>query len=170
MIRRKLFMASAIIAAVVITACSDMTDPSKVVPGGLPTAAMNSQHGGHDGGHSRSGVLHVTKECSQYTGLAGGFCTITSSNLKAIKVGTRVIYASDAVPPSLDTDLLLDPPGPGHSTAFGHVVLNLATGQGVVTISGGTGKFTRFHASVAVSHLGGANFAWDGTYSFSHRD
>jgi hypothetical protein len=30
----------------------------------------------------RSGALHVTKECSAYTGLAGSFCTITSSNLK----------------------------------------------------------------------------------------
>src|SRR5690349_4917194 len=29
----------------------------------------------------RSGPLHVTKECSQYTRLAGSFCTITSSNL-----------------------------------------------------------------------------------------
>src|SRR2546425_9165702 len=41
----------------------------------------------------RSGALHVTKECSQYTRLAGGFCTITSSNLKDIEVGTRVVYA-----------------------------------------------------------------------------
>jgi len=41
----------------------------------------------------RSGALHVTKECSEYTGHAGSFCTVTSSNLKAIDVGSKVIYA-----------------------------------------------------------------------------
>jgi hypothetical protein len=66
----------------------------------------------------------------------------------------------------LDSDLLLDPPGDGNNIAFGHVVLDIPTGQGQVTISGGTGKFTRFQASVVVSHLVGRTFAWDGTYSF----
>ena len=40
----------------------------------------------------RSGDLHVTKECSGYTGGAGSFCTITSSNLRAIEVGSRILY------------------------------------------------------------------------------
>jgi hypothetical protein len=40
MIRRKLLIATAIIASVVITACSDMTAPKKLVPGGLPAAAI----------------------------------------------------------------------------------------------------------------------------------
>ena len=30
----------------------------------------------------QSGNLHVTKECSQYTGAAGSFCTITSSQVQ----------------------------------------------------------------------------------------
>src|SRR5256885_5951426 len=47
-------------------------------------------------GSPRSGELHVTKNCSHYTGAAGSFCTITSSNLNAIKVGSRVVYASAA--------------------------------------------------------------------------
>jgi hypothetical protein len=46
---------------------------------------------------ARSGALHVTKECSQYNLNAGDFCTITSSNINAIKAGTRVVYTS-AVP------------------------------------------------------------------------
>ena len=37
----------------------------------------------------RSGDLHVTKECSEFNGTAGTFCTITSSNLEAIEVGSR---------------------------------------------------------------------------------
>ena len=32
----------------------------------------------------RTGDLYVTKECSQNAGLAGQFCTITSSNVNAI--------------------------------------------------------------------------------------
>jgi hypothetical protein len=113
----------------------------------------------------RSGALHVTKECSQYTGLAGSFCTFTSSNLDAIKVGSRVVYAQPAGATALDSDVVLDEPG--NNTAFGHCFLDFATGSGLCTFSGGTGEFTHFHASVVVSHLGGPNWAWDGTYSFS---
>jgi hypothetical protein len=40
MIRRKLLIATAIIASVGITACSDMTAPKKLVPGGLAAAAI----------------------------------------------------------------------------------------------------------------------------------
>ena len=44
----------------------------------------------------RTRPLHVTKECSRYTGKAGSFCTITSSNLGRIRVGSRVYYDQDA--------------------------------------------------------------------------
>lgn len=44
----------------------------------------------------RSGDLHVTKECSEDKGLAGDFCTITSSNLEGIEVGSKVVYANAA--------------------------------------------------------------------------
>jgi hypothetical protein len=169
MIHRRLLMATAIMASGVITACSDTTAPKTLVAG-LPAAATNNQQGDQDEGDARSGALHVTKECSQYAGQAGGFCTITSSNLKAIEVGTRVVYQLAVGPAGLDTDVRLVPPPPGKSIAFGHVVLNLVTRQGVITISGGTGKFKRFHASAVISYLGGRNWAWDGTYSFSDDD
>jgi hypothetical protein len=45
MIRRKLLAASAIIASLVITACSDVAAPKKLVPGGLPAAAILAPHG-----------------------------------------------------------------------------------------------------------------------------
>jgi hypothetical protein len=118
----------------------------------------------------RSGDLHVTKECSEYMGAAGSFCTITSSNLKQIEVGTKVIYASAPGATSLDSDVVLDPPGPGNNTAFGHCHLDFATGLGLCTFSGGTGKFTRFEASADVSSAGAPNWVWEGTYSFSPRD
>jgi hypothetical protein len=112
-----------------------------------------------------SGGLHITKECSEYTGLADSFCTITSSNLSAIKAGSRVVYLQAPGATTLDSDIVLVV-GPGN-IALGHVKLDLATGSGVVTISGGTGQFTSFHAKVNVSYLGGPNFAWDGWYRFN---
>ena len=53
---------------------------------------------------------------------------------------------------------------PGSNDAFGHVTLDLVTGLGSVTISGGNGVFRGFSATVAVSPLGWPDFAWDGTY------
>jgi hypothetical protein len=120
----------------------------------------------------RSGDLHVTKECSAYMGRAGDVCTITSSNVKEIEVGSKVLYAqaADFSTLSLDSDVVLDLPGPGNNTASGHCHLSLVTGIGLCTFSGGSGKFTHFHASANVSYVGGPNYAWDGTYSFDPRD
>ncbi len=115
----------------------------------------------------RSGDLNATKECSTFHRRAGEFCTLTSSNLEAIPAGTRVYYLSAAGATSLDTDVILDPPGPGNNTVFGHVFLDFSTLTGQVTLTGGTGKFTHFNASVVVTHLTGVNWAWDGTYSYS---
>jgi hypothetical protein len=119
------------------------------------------------GNSPRNGALHLTKECSQNNGEAGSFCTITSSNLKAIDVGSKVIYAEARGAAGLDTDIVLRTRR-GNNSAFGHVTLSLATRSGVVTLSGGTGQFRGFEASVIVTfnpvtHL----WYWDGTYSFN---
>lgn len=121
---------------------------------------------------ARTGALHVTKECSQYQGQAGQFCTITSSNIPWIRAGMRVVYADAAnfgsTPPMLDTDVVLSA---GHgSAANGHVILNLANAQGTVTLAGGTGAFAKFHASASVTVDGDGVWHWDGTYGFSPND
>jgi hypothetical protein len=114
----------------------------------------------------RSGDLHVTKDCSQYLGRAGDYCTIRSSSLNAIDPGMRVVYASAAGATSLDSDLVLD--GPGNNNALGHVTLDFRTLSGEVTFSGGTGRCSGFHASVDVTYDAGAGlWRWDGTYSFT---
>lgn len=117
----------------------------------------------------RSGDLRVQKECHEYTHLAGGFCTITSSNLAAIPAGSRVIYLQDLVGSVLETDVVLDPPGPGNNMAFGHVHLDLVTKVGVVTLAGGTGKFMWFTGAVVVTPNSAVPFGWfwDGTYAYS---
>ena len=121
----------------------------------------------------RNGDLHVTKECGDYLGNAGDFCTITSSNVKAIEAGSKVIYEEAAGATTLDTDVVLDAPGPGNNKAFGPCALNLSTGLGVCTFSGGTGKFTGFSATANVTPPGAAdpeNWHWDGTYSFGRAE
>jgi hypothetical protein len=115
----------------------------------------------------RSGVLYVTKDCSQYHFQAGNFCTITSSNINVIQPGSKVVYASAAnlTLGVLDSDLVID--GPGNNTAFGHVVLYLSTLTGTVTLSGGTGVFTHFHAGpLAVACPAFPACSWVGPYSF----
>ena len=120
----------------------------------------------------RTGDLYVTKECSQNAGLAGQFCTITSSNVDAIEVGSRVIYLTARGPAGLDSDVILEPPGPGNNRAFGHCTL-IAPVR-LCTFSGGTGKFTHFQATATVSlplgGPGGPNFSWTGTYSLGPHD
>ena len=146
--RKRLLIVTAMVAALAVLA---------------PSAAVASEGGSH------SRALHITKECTQYFGKAGQFCTITSSNLEAIPVGSRVIYEHDKVGAVLETDITLDPPGPG-DVAFGHVHLPLPSGPGVAVFTGGTGKFVGFNATVDVTPQPEVTrgWHWDGTYSFTH--
>jgi hypothetical protein len=116
----------------------------------------------------RTGALHVTKECSQYKGTVGSFCTITSSNINAIDPGMRVVYLAVPSGGFLDADIVLA--FEHGSAAYGHVLLNRATRQGHITFAGGTGRFTWFHADAAVSLDSTGVWHWDGTYSFTPPD
>jgi len=97
----------------------------------------------------------------------GEHCTIRWSNLNVIMGGSNVVYAqaADFGTGVLDSDLVID--GPGNNTAFGHVVPHLVTLSGSIVFSGGTGVFSGFHGSVAVTYSTGDNlWHWDGTYYF----
>lgn len=109
--------------------------------------------------------LHVTKDCLGYTGEAGSFCTITSSNLPAIAVGSKVFYFQALVASTglLDSNVVLDA-GNGNR-AVGRCTLDLVTNLALCTFTGGTGKFTGFQARVDGSG-DFANYHWDGTYNF----
>jgi len=114
---------------------------------------------------SRGGTLHVTKECSEYTGEAGSFCTIASSNLDAIPIGSKVVYAEPATAAGgLDTDIAVNTPS--GDTAYGHVVLDGATQTGTVTLKGGTGELANLAADLAVAPLAEPTYSWDGPYSY----
>jgi hypothetical protein len=122
-------------------------------------------------GSPRSGQLHVEKECSEFSGLPGGFCRITASNLNAIDVGMKVIYTNPHVVGTLlISNLYVD--GPANNDANGYVELaippDLNAWTGHLTFSGGTGRFSGFHADVFVDcRPGGSPCTWDGPYSFT---
>ena len=134
----------------------------------VAVAALAAAAGASAGPGARSGELHVTKECGDYNGSAGSFCTITSSNISAIKRGMKVVYLEPITPGLLDSDIVLSLEH--GSAAFGHVLLNTTIPQGRVTLSGGTGKFATFQADVAVTVDSKGVWHWDGTYSFTRPD
>jgi hypothetical protein len=113
----------------------------------------------------RNGDLHVSKECSQDKGAPGDFCTITSSNLAEITVGSKVYYDQAAGIPKgvLDSNVVLDA-GMGNR-ALGRCTLDLGTHLGLCTFSDGTGQFAGFHARVNVDCTSGC--IWNGSYSFT---
>jgi hypothetical protein len=114
----------------------------------------------------QSGNLHVKKECSQWHGAPGEFCTITDSNVGPIKVNSRIYYDQAAGTPAglLDSNVVLDA-GSGNR-AFGRCSVDLSSFTGLCTFSDGTGEFAGFRARIDVTPRGLPNFAWDGTYSF----
>jgi hypothetical protein len=120
----------------------------------------------------RSGNFQLTKECSTYTGQANDHCTVVASDLKAIEIGTTFTYQQEVVDGLLNSSVILDPPGPGNNKVFGRCQLNLVTGVGSCTFTGGTGKFTHFDGSAAVScpQASFPNCTVEGTYNFTPGD
>ena len=134
----------------------------------LPLVALLVVVGCENGvtGPTGGGVLHVTKDCTGYTGQAGSSCAITASTLVDIAVGSRIVYATAVGPTLLDSDVVLTPAGQTANSANGHCLLNLATSVGRCTFSGGTGRFASFQADFDVSRLTGRQWALDGTYRY----
>ncbi len=120
-----------------------------------------------DASASRARALHVTKECGQYSGEPGGYCTILTANLPAIAPNSKVFYFEAPAAGQLDSDLALYA-SPGN-VALGHVTLSLTTMTGVITFRGGTGDFRGFSATADVTVDSDDIWHWDGTYRFRGR-
>ena len=100
----------------------------------------------------RGGDLVVAKECSGFVPANNPpYCQITASSLQQIEVGSKIFYLD---PAGLGTTaggaVVLDLPGPGNNKAFGTCFLGDPAAMHC-EFSGGTGKFTWFHASVVVT-------------------
>jgi hypothetical protein len=110
--------------------------------------------------------LHITKDCSQYTGQIPSYCTITASNLPAIPAGTRVWYYGPVISSSVITSSSVVIKA-GKNTATGYCQVDNRTGGGMCTFWKGTGALAGFHALVTVSAESDVVFHWDGRYDFS---
>ena len=118
---------------------------------------------------AKSGSLRIRKECRDYSGEAGAFCTITASNIPAIPVGAKVLYDQAAGIPAnmLDSNVVLDA-GNGN-WALGRCTLDLLSGVGLCTFSDGTGSLAGFEARVDVAPPeDGINWTWRGTFQFNN--
>jgi hypothetical protein len=83
--------------AVMAVACADgagtPTTPSASAAPNLPATVAKSS----PASSPQSGRLTVTKECFGFTGLAGSFCTITSSDLNASRSAQELFTCSQRV-------------------------------------------------------------------------
>jgi hypothetical protein len=130
---------------------------------GFSVTAASSQNQASRG----TKAFHGTKDCSGFSGLVGAYCTIRSSNVEALKVGSKIFYMQVAGKTALDSDTVIYVKR--GSVATGHCFLRGATGVGLCTISDGTGTLAGFRLRVRVRASSSIPklFHWDGTYSFN---
>jgi hypothetical protein len=117
----------------------------------------------------RTRRLHVRKDCSQYTFLAGSSCTVSASNVAAIPVGSKVFYDQAAGNPVglLDSNIVLDA-GNGNR-AVGRCTLDLSNALALCLFFDGTGTLAGFHARIDGTPDPNPNgpYHWDGRYGFA---
>jgi hypothetical protein len=111
--------------------------------------------------------LHITKECTEYNGNAGDWCTVTVSNVGRLPVGTKILYSQAFGVPAglLDSNVVID--AGGGNRAVGRCTLDGATGLGLCTFYDGTGQLAGFEARVDVTCPPGPECDWDGTYGIN---
>jgi hypothetical protein len=152
----------------VAVAFSLLTRPVSASAHSVPLA---SAHVAGGDGLEFAGPLHIQKNCASYNYLAGGYCTIVSSNLPEIPAGSIVHYTQAfgiLNPVWLDSNVVLDA-GNGNK-AVGRCTVDFSvTTPGVCTFQDGTGQLAGFSARVSVSTSVNAsgNFTWDGFYRFN---
>jgi hypothetical protein len=165
-----------ILALLAASGCSgrDVTSPVSQTPSASASVSVGGSRQADDakGGENsgRSGALHLIKDCrGTYNLAAFDYCTITASNIKQIKLGSRVVYQTAAAFPLLNSKVILYPPGSRNNVAFGRCALDFRSLLGHCEYAGGTGKFKTFSANVTVTCVDGI-CALDGTYSFGKND
>jgi hypothetical protein len=114
---------------------------------------------------STTHTLTIVKNCSgTMTGKVGEFCTVTASNVKAIPVGTKVVYTGPVVGSAVFLSSNVTIKASATSTATGYCMVDLHTGVGMCTFWKGTGKLAGFHAVIHGSSASPTAYHWDGFY------
>jgi hypothetical protein len=110
--------------------------------------------------------LHITKDCSGYTGDKPSFCKIAVSNLDAIPPGSKIWYLGPVLTNSyfLSSNVRLD--NDKGDTAIGYCIFQARTSIGLCTFWAGTGKLVGFTAIADVTIDAEGLWHLDGTYYF----
>jgi hypothetical protein len=136
----------------------------------IPVAALSltclvwsAQAGAHA---EREGTVQIIKDCTNYTGNPGSTCTITSSNIAELPIGTVVYYlqAANIVAGLLDSNVILDA-GNGNR-ATGRCTFDLNSFTGLCQFTDGTGQLAGFEARVDVAATTLPSYSWNGPYHF----
>jgi hypothetical protein len=109
--------------------------------------------------------LTVSKECSQYSGDVGSFCTVTESSLGAIKTGSKILYYGPVTNnPAFSSNNVIVDDGAGN-TAAGNCIVDFGGGPaGLCAFYGGNGTLAGFQAIVKVTKDAEEIWHWDGGY------
>ncbi len=110
--------------------------------------------------------LKIAKECSQYSGEAPSFCTVTESNLAAIPKGTKILYYGPVTSsPLFTSSSVVLAVGPGDSAVGYCVVYDTAQPPlGLCAFHGGSGSLAGFQAIAKVTVDEKQVWHWEGGY------
>ena len=110
--------------------------------------------------------LKISKECSQYSGEAPSFCTITESNIAAIPAGTKVFYYGPVLgSPLFSSSSVVIAVGKGDS-AVGYCVIDetASPAHGTCAFHAGSGALAGFQAVFTSTVDEKQLWHWDGGY------
>ncbi len=116
-------------------------------------------------------ALHLMKDCATFSGVPGGSCPITESNLPQIPVGGLLTYYGPALdnPMFASSSVVLNA-GDGN-TAMGWCMISQTTAIGMCTFWAGSGTLTGFSAILDVTlDAPTGRFHFDGTYLFAPQE
>ena len=110
--------------------------------------------------------LKISKECSEFTGDAPSFCTITESNLAAIPAATKILYYGPVITsPLFTSSTAVIAVGNGDSAVGYCVTYDSATPPvGTCAFHAGSGTLAGFQAIVKVTVDDKQVWHWDGGY------
>jgi hypothetical protein len=109
----------------------------------------------------------LSQNCDEWTSGVPSFCTVTESNVPALKKGTRVLYyvpVNNKIEFSSNNVVLDDGAG---NTALGNCIVDYDASKGMCAFYAGNGSLLSFTAIAEVSVDDNQVWHWNGSYRIS---
>lgn len=111
--------------------------------------------------------LHLVKECSQFTGKPGDYCSVIKSDLAAIPAGSKIFYFGPHLNSTILSSSILIDAGNG-CTAIGYCNVNNPEATGTCSFWAGSGTLQGFQALLTLTaDPNGTDYHWDGSYAMA---